>query len=171
MLGDGTLGEGALYEALGFAAWQDLPVLFFLEYNGWAMSTEAKAVERGDLAKRSEGFGVPFARTSDQDPVALTAHLRDVVERVRAGHPFFQVVDTRRLGAHSKGDDTRPATVIERLRREDPLSRWIAEQPWARHVEALPVGGFRTVFEAVMDGRAVGGVVPIENSIEGSVVS
>ena len=129
VLGDGTLGEGALYEALGFAAWQDLPVLFFLEYNGWAMSTEAKAVERGDLAKRSEGFGVPFARTSDQDPVALTAHLRDVVERVRAGHPFFQVVDTRRLGAHSKGDDTRPASVIEQLRREDPLSRWIAEQP------------------------------------------
>jgi 2-oxoisovalerate dehydrogenase E1 component len=129
VLGDGTLGEGALYEALGFAAWRDVPVLFFLEYNGWAMSTEAKDVERGDLAKRIEGFGVPFARTSDQDPVALAEHLRQVVECVRAGHPFFQVVDTRRLGAHSKGDDTRPATVIERLRREDPLSFWISEQP------------------------------------------
>jgi 2-oxoisovalerate dehydrogenase E1 component len=129
VLGDGTLGEGALYEALGFAAWRDLPVLFFLEHNGWAMSTEAKEVERGDLGKRSEGFGVPFARTSDRDPVALADHLRQVVERVRAGHPFFQVVDTRRLGAHSKGDDTRPATLIERLRREDPLSRWISVQP------------------------------------------
>jgi 2-oxoisovalerate dehydrogenase E1 component len=61
--------------------------------------------------------------------VALADHLRQVVERVRAGHPFFQVVDTRRLGAHSKGDDTRPATLIERLRREDPLSRWISVQP------------------------------------------
>ena len=129
ILGDGTLGAGALYEALVLAGCGDLPVLFFLEHNGWAMSTEAKRVERGDLAKRIEGFGISFARSSDQDPVALCDHLGRVVERVRAGHPFFQVVDTRRLGAHSKGDDTRPASTIETLWREDPLSRWIAERP------------------------------------------
>jgi 2-oxoisovalerate dehydrogenase E1 component len=151
VLGDGTLGEGALYEALGFAAWRDLPVLFFLEHNGWAMSTEAKAVERGDLAKRSESFGVPFARTSDQDPVALADQLRQVVERVRAGHPFFQVVDTRRLGAHSKGDDTRPAAAIKKLRREDPLSRWISEQP---AVAALYAEARVTVEELVRDVEA-----------------
>jgi 2-oxoisovalerate dehydrogenase E1 component len=51
------------------------------------------------------------------------------VAHVRAGHPFVQVVDTRRLGPHSKGDDTRPAHVLDALRASDPLGRRLAADP------------------------------------------
>lgn len=48
-----------------------------------------------------------------------------------------------------------------------------AEQAIARHfdgeAEALPVDSFREIFQSVLDGRADYGMVPIENSLAGSV--
>src|SRR5262249_46059601 len=67
----------------------------------------------------------------DDDP-SLQAHLGQVVAHVRAGHPFLQVIETRRLMAHSKGDDNRPPALIERLWQADPLSRLL------RHSESAP---------------------------------
>jgi 2-oxoisovalerate dehydrogenase E1 component len=52
------------------------------------------------------------------------------------GAPFFQVLDTYRLAAHSKGDDDRDADEIESFRRRDPLLRLQQQLP-ATHVEQL----------------------------------
>ena len=38
-IGDGTLGEGAVYETLNIAALWELPLLVVLEDNGWSQST------------------------------------------------------------------------------------------------------------------------------------
>lgn len=122
-VGDGTFGEGALHEAFGLAALLPAPVLFFVEYNGVAQSTDVSTTTPGDLVQRVLGFGLEVDRRSDRDPLALHDHLGEVVRTMRrTGRPFVQIVDTRRLLAHSRGDDHRPAELIERLRREDPLS-------------------------------------------------
>jgi len=122
-IGDGTLGEGTLYEAFTFAAWLNAPVLFLVEFNGWAQSTDVSRTTPGDICTRAEGFGIRAHRISDSDPAALSEHLREVVEIVRRGEPFVQVIDTRRLLAHSKGDDDRSRELIARLWNEDPLAR------------------------------------------------
>jgi 2-oxoisovalerate dehydrogenase E1 component len=44
---------------------------------------------------------------------------------------MLQVIDTRRLNPHSKGDDTRPGELIEQLWRDDPLNRQIESDPAA----------------------------------------
>ena len=124
-IGDGTLGEGALYEALTFASVLRVPVLFVLEWNGYAQSTDVRATTPGDVLERVRGFGLPCDRRSDDDPDALRRHAERIVDIVRGGQPFFQIIETRRLLAHSKGDDSRPAAVIESLRRADPLSNLI----------------------------------------------
>jgi 2-oxoisovalerate dehydrogenase E1 component len=121
-LGDGTLGEGVLYEALNMAALWRAPILFVLEHNRYAQSTPTAITTAGDVVARAAAFGIATDRRAAEDPVALSAHLREVVARVRsAGAPFFQVLDTYRLAAHSKGDDDRDPEEIAAHRRTDPL--------------------------------------------------
>jgi 2-oxoisovalerate dehydrogenase E1 component len=128
-LGDGTLGEGALYEAFTFAAWLKAPVLFYLEDNGWAQSTDTTTTTPGDVLQRGAGFGIEVSRVDDASPHALHEHLGKIVATVREGRPFLQVVKTRRLMAHSKGDDSRPKVQIETLWRADPLARLVDQDP------------------------------------------
>lgn len=121
-LGDGTLGEGVIYEAFNMASLWQIPILFVLEHNRYAQSTPTARTTAGDVAARAAAFGIATDRRPADDPVALTAHMRAVVERVRgAGAPFFQILDTYRLAAHSKGDDDRDPDELEAHRRNDPL--------------------------------------------------
>jgi 2-oxoisovalerate dehydrogenase E1 component len=122
-LGDGTLGEGTVYEAFTFAAWLGAPVLFLLEHNGWAQSTDVTTTTPGDILQRAAGFGLEADWCDDRDPAVLHERLGRAVAAVRRGQPFLQVVQTRRLMAHSKGDDNRPKEYIASLWRADPLSR------------------------------------------------
>jgi 2-oxoisovalerate dehydrogenase E1 component len=123
-LGDGTLGEGVVYEALNMAALWQIPILFVLEHNRYAQSTPTVLTTAGDVSARAAAFGIPTDRRAADDPVALTAHMRTVVERVRGlGGPFFQVLDTYRLAAHSKGDDDRSSEELEHHWRQDALAQ------------------------------------------------
>jgi 2-oxoisovalerate dehydrogenase E1 component len=126
-IGDGTMGEGTVYEAFSFAVLLGAPVLFLLESNGWAQSTDVRTTTPGHLLARAAAFGLPVNRMSDDDPEALSVHLGQVVERVRHDGPFLQIIDTRRLMAHSKGDDNRPKELVDELWRTDPLARLAAE--------------------------------------------
>jgi len=123
-LGDGTLGEGAVYEALNMAALWHAPIVFVLEHNRYAQSTPTERTTAGEVTARAAAFGIPSDRRPADDPVALQAHMRDVIARVRGGAgPFFQVLDTYRLAAHSKGDDDRDPQELAEYRRRDPLGR------------------------------------------------
>ena len=123
-LGDGTLGEGVIYEAFNMASLWKAPILFVLEHNRYAQSTPTERTTAGDVAARAAAFGIATDRRAAVDPVALTAHMREVVARVRNGEgPFFQVLDTYRVAAHSKGDDDRDPAEIAAERARDPLLR------------------------------------------------
>jgi 2-oxoisovalerate dehydrogenase E1 component len=150
-IGDGTLGEGTLYEAMNFAGWLEVPVLFLLEANGWAQSTDTSRTTPGDVLRRAEGFGLAASAVADSDPAALTTHLAEVVGDVRAGRPHLAVVDTRRLMAHSKGDDDRPAELMERLWREDPLTRLLERSPAAREWSTAAAAHVREMGRSVAE--------------------
>jgi 2-oxoisovalerate dehydrogenase E1 component len=152
-IGDGTLGEGTLYEAMNFAGWLDLPVMFLLEANGWAQSTDTSTTTPGDVLRRAEGFGLVASRVADSEPAALSAHLAEVVAGVRGGRPHLAVVDTRRLMAHSKGDDDRPAELVARLWREDPLTRLIERSAPARTWSAAAQTHVRELGRSVAQRR------------------
>jgi 2-oxoisovalerate dehydrogenase E1 component len=123
-LGDGTLGEGVIYESFNMAALWQVPILFVLEHNRYAQSTPTHLTTAGEVTARAAAFGIRTDRRPADNAVALTAHLAGVVEDVRRGNgPFFQVLDTYRLAAHSKGDDDRSAEELEAHWRNDPLAR------------------------------------------------
>ncbi|MCK6555845.1 thiamine pyrophosphate-dependent enzyme [Candidatus Binatia bacterium] len=154
-LGDGTLGEGAVYEALNMAALWRAPVVFVLEHNRYAQSTPTERTTAGEVTARATAFGIPSDRRPADDPVALQAHMREVVARVRAGAgPFFQVLDTYRLAAHSKGDDDRDPQEIAEYRRRDPLLRLRTELGEAV-AAPLAEGAERRIDAAVAAAEAI----------------
>ena len=121
-LGDGTLGEGLVYESLNFASLHALPILFVLEDNRYAQSTPAKLTVSGSMQARAEAFGVPAHEIETNDVLELHKLFAERVAYVRDQRvPYFQVVHTYRLAAHSKGDEHRDPAEIEAWRRKDPL--------------------------------------------------
>jgi len=121
-LGDGTLGQGLVYESLNFAALRRLPVLFIVENNRYAQTTPVQAALSGSMTARAEAFGIPAAQIESNDVFELLAVFRQRFDEVRIERaPRFQVVHTYRLGPHSKGDDFRDPAEINQWRQRDPL--------------------------------------------------
>ena len=123
MVGDGTSGQGLLYESLNLASIWRLPVLFVIENNHIAQTTPTAATVGGDLAARGRAFGLTTWQLTDADDDFI-GQVAGVVTHVRQSRqPGLLVIDAERLGPHSKGDDLRPTELIEALAQRDPLAR------------------------------------------------
>ena len=122
-IGDGTTGQGLLYESLNLASIWELPMLFVLENNNIAQTTPTAETVGGSLEARGSAFGLRTWHLNDADPDFLK-NSESVVEEIRAsGRSGFLVADSCRLSPHSKGDDLRDPKVMEALRARDPLAR------------------------------------------------
>lgn len=119
-VGDGTFGEGVLYETLNIAALWRLPLLVVIENNGYAQSTPIAANMAGDLSARLVAFGIETTHLDSTDVREIdTAAGRLVAEVRETQTPRALVIDTYRLCHHSKSDDNRPeAEIAERWLRE-----------------------------------------------------
>jgi TPP-dependent pyruvate/acetoin dehydrogenase alpha subunit len=122
-LGDGTLGEGAVYEALNLAALWEAPVLFVVENNHIAQTTPTGLALAGSISARFSAFGIPPCELDSSDVLEISASAAELLAEVRkTSAPRALVLNTERFGPHSKGDDTRPEGAVARLRQvRDPL--------------------------------------------------
>jgi 2-oxoisovalerate dehydrogenase E1 component len=121
IVGDGTLGQGLLYESLNLASVWELPMLFVVENNRIAQTTPTSATTGGSIAGRASAFGIENWRLDDAAPDFLES-VESVVAAVRARRrPGFLIVDTMRMGPHSKGDDLRGSAEMAAIRERDPL--------------------------------------------------
>ncbi len=122
-LGDGTMGEGTVYEALNLAALSEAPLLFVVEDNAIAQTTPKKVGVSGSITDRAAPFGIAthHYRGTDADEIAdIAAELMSGIRT--SGKPAWLHIETVRLGPHSKGDDTRDADEIAAARERDPLT-------------------------------------------------
>ena len=132
-VGDGTFGEGAVYEALNLASLWGLPVLVVVENNGIAQSTPTGSSLAGSIAGRAAAFGLAYAFTDSVDVNTIREQLAPAVRAVRDGAPLVVEFATHRLGPHSKGDDTRPEPEVERLRSAGWYARYDRDHPEQLH--------------------------------------
>jgi 2-oxoisovalerate dehydrogenase E1 component len=143
-LGDGTMGQGAVYESMNVAALWSLPLLFVLEDNQYAQSTHRRDEHAGSLAQRALPFGIESAEIEADDVFTVYETAQRAVAYVRSqSRPFFLTLHTYRLAPHSKGDDTRRAEELQRHWARDPLARLAATLPDAR----------RAVIDAAIEQR------------------
>src|SRR5690348_9123385 len=84
--GDGAANIGSVLESLNLASAWRLPVCFFIENNGYAVSTTAEeATGEPRLSARALGFGIPSWRVDGMDPLAVHLVMQQAAERLRAG--------------------------------------------------------------------------------------
>ena len=133
-IGDGTLGEGVLYETLNVAAKWELPLLVVLENNLYAQSTPQHQTLAGDIYARATAFGITTAHSDTWHPDDLVLAAAESVDKVRCtSRPLFLCINTYRLMAHLKGDDDRDPQEVQRYREQDPLmlfSRRATRKTW-----------------------------------------
>jgi TPP-dependent pyruvate/acetoin dehydrogenase alpha subunit len=121
-IGDGTLGEGAVYESLNLASLWQLPLLVVLEDNGWSQSTPSHLNLAGGMRERFEAFGIGVDEIDSTDILEIEPLADRAVTAVREQRaPRALIIHTYRLCHHSKNDDNRPREEVEARWALDPL--------------------------------------------------
>ena len=99
-----------------------MPLLFVVENNGIAQTTKTAETVAGSILARGDAFGLPTWRLDDSHP-DFRRTSKPLSNRCDDASPGFLVIDTMRLGPHSKGDDLRDLEEMALIRARDPLSR------------------------------------------------
>lgn len=127
-IGDGGTSEGSFYEAINLAGAKQLPVVFMIVNNRWAISVPVEEQTGAQtLAQKAIAAGIPGIQVDGNDVIAV----RDVVEQAAAkaragGGPTVIEALTYRLSDHTTADDAtryRSNEEVARAWEEEPLIR------------------------------------------------
>ena len=122
-IGDGGTSEGEFYEAMNFGKLHEVPVLFCVEDNKYAISTpSSKSTKAINYAVKGHAAGVPSILVDGNDFLACYAVVEEAYQKIRDGSgPLLIVFNTYRMGAHSSSDD--PSVYRSRKEEEEQFKR------------------------------------------------
>ncbi len=130
--GESATSEGYFYEALSGACREQLPVVFVIQNNGYAISVPVHEQSANtNIADNFRGFRNLYVRCCDGTNVFDSwKALQDAVDYVRSGAgPAIVHAECVRIGSHSNSDRQelyRSHEELEEARRRDPLRRFRA---------------------------------------------
>lgn len=103
--GDGAVNQGTFHESLNMASLWKLPVIYFCENNGYAITTSvARSHGQPDIAKRAVAYGMPGVAVDGQDVCAVYEVTNTAVDRARRGEgPTLIEAKTYRFDEHNVG--------------------------------------------------------------------
>ncbi len=106
--GDAAVEEGAVWEAMNFAALKSLPVIYICENNFYSVCSSLKVRQpKGDIYKKAEAFGLNSCRVDGTQVLHVYETTREAVKRARSGGgpTFIESVAYRWRGHGGAGDD------------------------------------------------------------------
>lgn len=120
--GDGSVNQGAVFEAMNMAVVLDLPVIFVIENNGYSEHTGADyAVGSKDIASRAAAFGMKALQADGCDYFAVYETMAELLDLAREqGKPSLAEFTTTRYFGHFEGDP-------QKYRAKDEVARHRAE--------------------------------------------
>ncbi len=125
-MGDGAANQGQVAECYNMAALWDLPVLFVIENNKYAMGTSTTRHAAGELYRRGEGYGIPGEQIDGMDVFTVQKAARQALDYVRSGNgPYILEVMTYRYRGHSMSDPAQYRSkeeVAEMKNERDPIA-------------------------------------------------
>ena len=125
--GEGSTSKGDFHEALNFSAIHKLPVIFYVENNGYAITeSNEKEMPFEHVADRARGYGVQNAVVDGMDCIAVYQNVRPAVDQARrGGGPYLIEAKCYRLWPHSSDDDDsryRTKAELEEWTKRDPVT-------------------------------------------------
>jgi 2-oxoisovalerate dehydrogenase E1 component alpha subunit len=123
--GEGATSEGDFHEAVNFAAIHKLPVLFFCENNGYAISESAeKQMAVRHVADRAKGYNIVGQTVDGNDILTVHQTTKWSIDECRRGRgPKLIEAKTYRFSPHTSSDDDR------RYRTRAELEEWVKRDP------------------------------------------
>lgn len=125
--GDGASNQGVFHESLNMAALWELPIMYVVENNGYAMSTTTKnGVSIENIADRAAAYNIKGITTDGNQVEELYQCTSELLSQIRAGAgPCLLECKTYRLSGHSRGDPRvyRTREEEECAWQEDPIAR------------------------------------------------
>jgi pyruvate dehydrogenase E1 component subunit alpha len=126
--GDGAANQGQVYESFNIAKLWNLPIVFVIENNRYAMGTAtARAAATTDFSHRGASFDIPGEQVDGMDVRAVKAVGERVVDAVRGGQgPYILEMLTYRYRGHSMSDPAKYRTreEVNKIRQEqDPIEQ------------------------------------------------
>ena len=127
--GDGAANQGQVYESFNMASLWQLPVLYIIENNEYAMGTSTKRhAADTHLFKRGESFGIPGVQVNGMDVLEVYAAAKEVIEKIRnGGGPMLMEVKTYRYRGHSMSDPAKYRSkeeVEDYKENRDPINQF-----------------------------------------------
>jgi len=143
---DGACNNGVFAESLNLAAIWDLPVIFLLENNQYAVSSPIEEMSRiPDLYKRAEGYGVRAYQVDGNDVLAVYEKTKEAIEACRKGYgPVMIEAKTYRQGGHHVNDPGlyMPKDKLEYYKSKDPVDigrKYLLEETKCTEQEAAAI--------------------------------
>ncbi len=153
--GDGAANIGAFHESLNIASLWQLPVVFVVEDNLYAISVPKTAsTSVRSNAERGAAYGIPAVQVDGQDVMAVYEAAQEAIGRARRGEgPSMIEAVCHRFRGHFEGDPEHylPEGEKARWKEKDPihiLGAQIKEQGWLTDADAEAVQAKMTALVA-----------------------
>ncbi len=128
-MGDGATSEGDVHEAMNFASTWNLPVIFIVQNNQWAISIpRSRQMKSRTVAQRAVAYDMPGVQVDGNDVLAVSVAMQEALARARKGEgPTLIECVTYRLMMHTTADDQykyRSKDEEDVWWKRDPLPRF-----------------------------------------------
>ncbi len=145
--GDGGTSKADFHEAMNFAGVYDLPVVFGVENNQWALSVKRNAQTASKtIAQKAVAYGFEGILVDGNDVIACYEATKYAVDKARrGGGPTLIEYSTYRMGPHTTAE-----LVSNKLKAPDEVAEWEKRSPLTRFEKYLRSRGL--VDDRIRDG-------------------